>query len=198
LFGAVFAMQNYRKLRVWRKAFALALNVRSATTQFPRTGYAELKAQIVSAVESIMFNIVEGCGASTPREFARFLEIAIKSSIELEAQLELARAYKVLREATWNMLSPETIDTRRMLIGLRKKILQTTLSESAVQRTANRRVTPNEERDQRSASDGFTNREERAQRSASDGAPTAGQRLLSPTPETQSPPWPSSRAPRDA
>ena len=142
-------MQNYRKLRVWRKAFALAINVREATTHFPRTGYSELKAQILSAVESIVFNIAEGCGARTPREFARFLEIATKSTIELEAELELAKAYGVLRDAAWKMLAPETIDTRRMLLGLRKKVLGTDLSGSAVERTTQERVTRNTERDAR-------------------------------------------------
>ena len=139
-------MQNYRKLRVWRKAFALAINVREATTHFPRTGYSELKAQILSAAESIVFNIVEGCGASTRREFARFLEIAAKSTMELEAELELARAYGALPNASWKRLSPETIDTRRMLIGLRKTVLRQDLSESSVQRKTDQRVTQNEER----------------------------------------------------
>ncbi|MEO7083406.1 MAG: four helix bundle protein [Gemmatimonadaceae bacterium] len=122
-------MQNYRHLRVWRKAFALALSIREVTSRFPR-GYAELRSQMTSAAESILFNIVEGCGASSSREFARFLEIAIKSTTELEGELELAKAYGVVRESAWILVSPETIDTRRMLIGLRKKVLQTDLSRS--------------------------------------------------------------------
>src|SRR4051812_44030990 len=66
-------MQDYRKLRVWRQAFALALNTRRATASFPRSGFAELKAQMISAAESIVLNIVEGCGAATPKELGRFL-----------------------------------------------------------------------------------------------------------------------------
>ena len=73
-------MQDYRRLRVYANAHALAISVRAATRVFPRSGYASLKSQMTSAAESIGFNIVEGCCASSQKEFARFLEIAIKSA----------------------------------------------------------------------------------------------------------------------
>jgi four helix bundle protein len=78
------------------------------------------------AAESIAFNIVEGCGANSQREFARFLDIGIRSTTELEYQLELARDYGVLALQEWQTLSVETIDVRRMLSGLRAKVLATT------------------------------------------------------------------------
>jgi four helix bundle protein len=116
-------MQDYRKLRVWSHAHALALNVRIATNRFPRTGYASLRSQITTAAESIPFNIVEGCGAATQAELARFLDISRKSSMELEYQLQLARDYGILPHAGWESLRNETIDVRRMLCGLRSKVL---------------------------------------------------------------------------
>src|SRR5437867_1628034 len=97
-------MQDYRRLRVWKKAFALALNVRRATTRFPRRGFAELKAQTCRSVESIVVNIVEGCGGQSPKEFARFLDISIKSSTELEGQLQLAAGYGIMSDADWRAL----------------------------------------------------------------------------------------------
>ena len=116
-------MQDYRQLRVHAKAHALAIGVRSATRTFPRIGYASLKAQMTSSAESIAFNIVEGCVANSQKDFARFLDIAIKSATELEAQLGLAKDYRVLRERVWKELTEETVDARRMLFGLRAKVL---------------------------------------------------------------------------
>lgn len=116
-------MQDYRKLRVWGQAHALALNVRLATSRFPRTGYASLRSQITAAAESIAFNIVEGCGSASQAELARFLDISRKSSMELEYQLQLARDYGILPRAQWESLNAETIDVRRMLCGLRSKVL---------------------------------------------------------------------------
>ncbi|MEO7646955.1 MAG: four helix bundle protein [Gemmatimonadaceae bacterium] len=116
-------MQDYRKLRVWRKAHELALSARRTAGRFPRTGYASLKNQMTTSAESIPFNIVEGCGASSSRELARFLEISIKSTLELEYQLKLATDYGVIKEAEGQALRGEVVDTRRMLCGLRKRVL---------------------------------------------------------------------------
>lgn len=124
-------MQDYRKLRVHLKAHALAVAVRRATRRFPRNGYASLKAQMTSAAESISFNIVEGCGTDSPREFARFLDIGIKSAMELENQLKLATDYGILRDLDWEALSESTIDVRRMLYGLSKKVRATIPSGTA-------------------------------------------------------------------
>jgi len=143
-------MQDYRQLRVHAKAHALAIGVRAATRTFPRIGYASLRAQMTSAAESIAFNIVEGCGANSQREFARFVDIGIRSTTELESQLLLARDYGVLLYRTWEELSGETTDARRMLFGLRAKILASISSDPAVtqQRTTQKRSTHNATEDQ--------------------------------------------------
>jgi four helix bundle protein len=125
-------MQNFRQLRVWRMAFSLAINIRRATQRFPKTGYSELKAQMISAAESTLNNIVEGCGASSQKEFARFLDISIKSSMELEGELVLARGYRIISKAEWRARESDTIETRKMLSALRKRVLEDDLSRSAV------------------------------------------------------------------
>ena len=116
-------MQDYRRLRVWRKAHAHVLNVRRAANRFPRTGYSSTKAQLTRAAESVPFTLVEGCGAQTPKDKARFVDMSIKSTKELEYQLLLSRDYGILPQHEWKVLTVETVDIRRMLCGLRKKIL---------------------------------------------------------------------------
>ena len=91
--------------------------------QFPRTGYGAVKSQMTRSAESILFNIAEGCGASTPNEFARYLDMSIKSTGELEAQLELAKDYGIMGEDPCAKLTERAIDARRMLVGLRRKVL---------------------------------------------------------------------------
>ena len=116
-------MQSFRKLEVWRRAHAHAINVRRATNAFPRSGYTSLKGQIRESAESIPFNIVEGCGADTNKEFARFLGISIKSTMELEGELQMAYDNGILSYRLWRSLTQETIEIRKMLWGLRKKVL---------------------------------------------------------------------------
>lgn len=116
-------MQPFRNLQVWRRAHAHALNVRRTANTFPRRGYSDLKAQIVKSAESVPFNIVEGCGADTQREFARFLGISIKSTMELEGELQMARDNGIMTHSQWRALTAETIAIRRMLCALRKRVL---------------------------------------------------------------------------
>lgn len=79
---------------------------------------------MTSAAESIPMNVVEGCAASTQKEFARFLGISIKSSSELEYQLELARDHGVLPLRLWRYLQQEALEVRKMLCGYRSSVLQ--------------------------------------------------------------------------
>jgi len=78
---------------------------------------------MTSAAESIAFNIVEGCGAESAKDFGRFLDIAIKSAMELEYQLTLARDYGLLPSPEAEILREHTVEARRMLYGLRKKVI---------------------------------------------------------------------------
>ena len=78
---------------------------------------------MTTAAESIAFNIVEGGGTDSQKEFAWYLEISIKSTSELEYQLQLATDYGVLPPPQSVKLSKRTVDVRRMLCGLRKKVL---------------------------------------------------------------------------
>ena len=117
-------MQDFRKLVVWREAHAHVLAVRNAANQFPRSGYSALKIQLTRAAESIPYNIVEGSSASTPKEFARFLEISIKSASETEYQLQLACEYGLMKEENWRKLSEQTVLLRKRLFRLREKVLE--------------------------------------------------------------------------
>jgi four helix bundle protein len=117
-------MQDFRRLIVWQRAHRFALNVRDVTRHFPRTGYRDLKAQITRAAESIASNIVEGCGAASRRDFARYLDISIKSACEVDYQLELARDVGVLPHTLWKPLAREIVEIRKMLSGLRRALLQ--------------------------------------------------------------------------
>jgi len=69
-------MQEFKKLLVWRRAHAFALRVHDAVEKFPRNRFGQLKSQLTRAADSIAANIVEVCGSTSQREFARFLAIA--------------------------------------------------------------------------------------------------------------------------
>jgi four helix bundle protein len=109
----------------------LAFRIRRATQRFPQRGYSELKAQIISSAESIDSTIVEGCGAATRKEFARYLDMSIKSATETEGHLQRAVDYYILSPEEWRSLTDEVVEIRRMLYGLRRTVLKADRDEAA-------------------------------------------------------------------
>jgi four helix bundle protein len=116
-------VQDYRRLLAWQKAHALTLAVRQATHRFRRSEYAGLRQQTIKAAESIPTNVLEGCYAASRKEFARFLDISIKSAGELEYHLQLAHDYGLIPQVPWQSLTCDATEVRRMLIGLRRSVL---------------------------------------------------------------------------
>ena len=119
----MFGMQDFQKLLVWQRASALSLRIDVLLRQFPRREYVSLRAQLGRAVDSIPANIVEGCGAATQREFARYLDIAIKSASETHHHLLAAADRKLIAPDDCTSVVDEVTQVRRMLYGLRQKVL---------------------------------------------------------------------------
>jgi len=125
-------MQDFRQLLVWKRAHAFALNVRRAGHDMLRAGYTDLKSQITRASQSIVDNIVEGCGAASRLEFARYLDISIKSTSEVDYHLELARDLGVMSHDVWKPLAREVIEIRKMLSALRRSIIAAAARDKAL------------------------------------------------------------------
>jgi four helix bundle protein len=111
-------VSDFRKLKVWRKAHALVLNVHPIARRIKGSDYAPLRSQMLRAAMSIPTNIVEGAGQKTGREFGRFIRIALNSSSELEYHLMIARDLDLLTFADFESLQDQTTQVRRMLYGL--------------------------------------------------------------------------------
>ncbi|HEV2018566.1 MAG TPA: four helix bundle protein [Gemmatimonadaceae bacterium] len=115
-------MSDFKRLKVWRKAHALALNVHRVATRIRGSDNASLRSQLLRAAMSVPTNIVEGTGQKSGREFGRFLDIALKSTSELEYHLIVAREIRAISLNDFESLSAQTIEVRKMLYGLRTRV----------------------------------------------------------------------------
>lgn len=128
-------MRDFRRIRAWQRAHALSLALNRLARGFGRNGHAKLRAQLTSSVHSIGTNIVEGCGAASNKDFARFLDISIKSANETEYHLLTSRDLELVPDATWQRYTSETIEVRKMIYGYRVAILP---AHKRADRTADR------------------------------------------------------------
>lgn len=71
---------------------------------------------------SVPANIVEGSSQESPREFARFLKIALNSTSELEYHLLVARDLHVVPAAEAMPLTDQVVEIRKMLHGLIRRV----------------------------------------------------------------------------
>jgi four helix bundle protein len=109
-------VQDFRKLAVWRESQDLAIAVYRATATFPRDERYGLTSQIRRCATSIPAVIAEGCGRGSNADLARFIQIAIGSSAELESHLLLARDLSLIEDPSHEPLSESVIRVRKMLI----------------------------------------------------------------------------------
>lgn len=115
-------MSDYKRLRVWRKAHAMALNAHRAATRIRGAQYATFRSQIIRAAMSVPANIVEGREQKTEAAFGRFLHIALASTSELEYHLLAARDIQAISRSEYDSLSSQVIEVRMMLHGLLRRL----------------------------------------------------------------------------
>ena len=115
-------MSDFKKLKVWRKAHALALDVHRVATRIRGYDNAALRSQLIRSALSIPTNIVEATGQKSGKEFARFIGFALNSASELEYHLLVARDIRLIRASDFESLSSRTVEVRKMLHGLQNRV----------------------------------------------------------------------------
>ncbi|WBV61810.1 four helix bundle protein [Chryseobacterium camelliae] len=116
-------MRDYKKYDTWKIAHELVKEIYIISENFPKSELFGLTSQIRRASVSIPTNIAEGCGRSTDKEFARFLEISLGSTNETEYLLLLSCDLGFTTENTLSSLTPKLNLIRQKIIQLRKKLL---------------------------------------------------------------------------
>jgi four helix bundle protein len=117
-------MGDFKKLRAWQEAKALAVASRGAIRRLPPEERYGLCDQWRRAVNSVVLNIAEGASRTGPRQFRRFLDIALGSLHELEAILELVEAQGYLPEADLGVLQIKRANCARMVYGLLRRMTE--------------------------------------------------------------------------
>jgi four helix bundle protein len=115
-------VQSFRSLRVWEKSHHLTLDIYASSKTFPREEIYGLTSQMRRASASIGMNIAEGCCRKGNVEMARFLQMAMGSTSELEYQLLLAHDLAYLRNPEFERLTTQAVEIKRMLSSLMQKV----------------------------------------------------------------------------
>src|SRR6185312_9489586 len=106
-------MRDVKRYAVWHRSHAFASNVFSALRRVRTQDFAGLKSQLRDSADSIPSNIVEGCAAASQKDFARFLDMSIKSANETEYHLLVARDRGALPRSVAIAFHAEVVEIRK-------------------------------------------------------------------------------------
>jgi four helix bundle protein len=115
-------MQDFQKIDAWKKAHALVLAVYRETQAMPREEVFGVTNQLRRSALGIATRIAEGSGRDGNVEFAADLRRAQASCNELEYLILVARDLGYWKPEAGERLSADTIEVRKMTIGLLRKL----------------------------------------------------------------------------
>ena len=100
-------MAPFEKLEAWKLSYAFTLAAYRVTSGFPKHELYGLTSQIRRAALSVICNIAEGSAKRGPREFRRYLDIALGSLSEVTCELRLARDLGLMSRESWTELESQ-------------------------------------------------------------------------------------------
>ena len=111
---------SFVDLDVYRRAYAVSLEIHRASLRFPKIEQAVLADQTRRASKSICANIAEGFGRQrqSRAEYKRFLIMAIGSADEMQVWIRYARDLGYVEAETGERWAEEYRSIARMLQGL--------------------------------------------------------------------------------
>ena len=115
-------MQDFRKLDVWKRAHELVLAVYRATQSLPKEELFGVTMQLRRTATAIPTRIAEGCGREVNSEFVADLRRGLVACNETEYLLLLAKDLGYLKTEIYDSFSAETIEVRKMIYGLLRKL----------------------------------------------------------------------------
>ena len=118
----MWPVHNHRKLDVWNRSVEMTCDVYRLTAGFPSDERYGLVRQMRRAAVSIVSNIAEGTSRRSAKDFRRFIEIALGSTAELDAQLVLSSRLELSKREAVAPLLEEVDGVRAMLVSLSRAV----------------------------------------------------------------------------
>jgi four helix bundle protein len=115
-------MTNFRNLKIWQKGVEIVIQVYHLSGKLPDVEKFGLRSQLTRAAVSIPSNIAEGSSRTSQKDFARFLEISLGSTFELETQLLIIQELKLIETEVLGNLLENLNEEQKMIMGYIKKL----------------------------------------------------------------------------
>ena len=113
---------RFERLDVWHRAVEYADLIYRITRTFPDDERFGLISQMRRAAVSVSSNVAEGSSRSSGKDFARFVEIAYGSMMEVVSQAHIAHRQSYLTRDELEGVAEKADELARMLSGLKRSL----------------------------------------------------------------------------
>jgi len=115
-------MQDFRQLDVWQRAHRLVLDVYQASASLPASENFGLQLNLRRSVLNVAKTIAEGAAKASDADFLADLRRAAAAASELDYLLLVCFDLKLIDEPVYERLAKETIEVRKMISGLARRL----------------------------------------------------------------------------
>ena len=115
-------MHNFSELKVWQKSRELVKEIYKITANYPQLERYNLCSQMQRAAVSVPSTIAEGSGRGSDSDFARFLDMSMGSSHELETQLFVSFDLGYITQEMLDGFLETIWELQKMITGLIYKL----------------------------------------------------------------------------
>lgn len=115
-------MGDFRDLKAWQEAIELIKASKVCIEQLPATERFALADQWRRASYSVALNIAEGASRRGPREFRRFLDIALSSLHEIEGIIVIVASLDYLSVENLRPVTISRASCARLVFGLIRRL----------------------------------------------------------------------------
>ncbi len=114
---------KFESLQIWQKSFDLSDEIHNLALTFPKIEMFSLTSQIKRAADSVVLNICEGSTGASTAEFKRYLNISLRSAIEVVGCLMMARRRKYINDDQYFQLYESYDHLCRMITKFRNGLV---------------------------------------------------------------------------
>lgn len=112
------AIQSYRDLIAWQRAFKLGLTLHHLAGRLPESEKFGLVAQLRRGSVDVAANIARGYGSGNRQDYLWFLKAARGEIYKLDTQLLFALELKYITDEAWEAAKSGLDEAERVLAGL--------------------------------------------------------------------------------
>jgi four helix bundle protein len=119
------AIQSFRDLIAWQKAFRLGLAVYEIASDLPDRERFGLTSQLCRGAVAVASNIAEGYGRGSRVDYVRFLKIARGAIYEIDTQLMFTVELGYVTSERYDSVKAQLDECERILAGLIRSLERT-------------------------------------------------------------------------